>query len=292
LGRARVVRPFLFVRTRFAACPDAVALAGRTPLAPTGGMTDTLISSAQTSPTAKSEILEIVRTTLAGLAIALLFRIVLFQPFTIPSSSMEPGLVVGDYIIVSKFAYGWSRAALPFNPPLPDGRLLGGAPKRGDVVVFRLPRDPSQTWIKRVIGLPGDRIQVRGGQVFVNGAALPQAPMTVVQDHDDPYRQVLEVRERQPDGRSYVTYDGGVGQPGDDTDVYVVPEGRYFMMGDNRDNSLDSRWPRELGVGLLPADNIVGKAELVLASWKPGAAVYKPWTWLNLQWNRFVRPIR
>jgi signal peptidase I len=116
--------------------------------------------------------------------------------------------------------------------------------------------------------------------------------MTVVQDHDAPYRQVLEVRERQPDGRAYVTYDGGTGQPGDDTDVYVVPEGRYFMMGDNRDNSLDSRWPRELGVGLLPADNIVGKAELVLASWKPGAAAYKPWTWLDLQWDRFVQPIR
>jgi signal peptidase I len=257
-------------------------------------MTDTLKppSAAAATPHRQSEILEIVRTTLFGLAIALVLRIVLFQPFTIPSSSMEPGLVVGDYIIVSKFAYGWSRASLPFNPPLPAGRLLGGAPKRGDVVVFRLPRDPSQTWIKRVIGLPGDRIQVRGGQVFVNDRALPQAPMTVVQDHDDPYRQVLEVRERQPDGRAYVTYDGGAGQPGDDTDVYMVPEGRYFMMGDNRDNSLDSRWPRELGVGLLPADNIVGKAELVLASWKPGAAVYKPWTWLNLQWDRFVQPIR
>ncbi len=257
-------------------------------------MTDTLTppSAAAATRHGQSEILEIVRTTLFGLAIALVLRIVLFQPFTIPSSSMEPGLVVGDYIIVSKFSYGWSRASLPFNPPLPAGRLLGGAPKRGDVVVFRLPRDPSQTWIKRVIGLPGDRIQVRGGQVFVNDRALPQAPMTVVQDHDDPYRQVLEVRERQPDGRAYVTYDGGAGQPGDDTDIYVVPEGRYFMMGDNRDNSLDSRWPRELGVGLLPADNIVGKAELVLASWKPGAAAYKPWTWLNLQWDRFVQPIR
>lgn len=256
-------------------------------------MTDTLTPPAPAvNPHAKSETVEIVRTTLAGLAIALVLRIVLFQPFTIPSSSMEPGLVVGDYIIVSKFAYGWSRASLPFNPPLPGGRILGAQPKRGDVVVFRLPRDPSQTWIKRVIGLPGDRIQVRGGQVFVNDTPLPQAPMAVVQDHDDPYRRVLEVRERQTDGRSYVTYDGGAGQPGDDTDVYVVPEGRYFMMGDNRDNSLDSRWPRELGVGLLPADNIVGKAELVLASWKPGAAAYKPWTWLNLQWDRFVRPIR
>lgn len=256
-------------------------------------MTDTLAPPpASVLARLKSEILEIVHTTLAGLAVIGMLRIVLFQPFTIPSSSMEPGLVIGDYIIVSKFAYGWSHASLPFNPPLPAGRLLGGAPERGDVVVFRLPRDPSQTWIKRVIGLPGDRIQVRGGQVFVNDKPLPQTPMTIVQDHDDPYRQVLEVRERQPDGRAYVTYDGGSAQPGDDTDVYVVPEGQYFMMGDNRDNSLDSRWPRDLGVGLLPADNIVGKAELVLASWEPGAALYKPWTWLNLQWDRFIQPIR
>jgi len=258
-------------------------------------MTDMLSSPAAAEPSkapARSEIAEIIRTVVAGLSIALVLRVVLFQPFTIPSSSMEPGLVAGDYIIVSKFAYGWSRASLPFNPPLPPGRLLGGSPKRGDVVVFRLPRDPSQTWIKRVMGLPGDRIQMRGGQVFINDTPLPQRPMSVVQDHDDPDRPVLEVRERQPNGRSYVTYDGGAGRPGDDTDVYVVPEGRYFMMGDNRDNSLDSRWPRALGVGLLPAENIVGEAQLVLTSWKPGASVYKPWTWFDFQWDRLARPIR
>jgi len=259
-------------------------------------MTDTSLppvqASAPPSPGAKSEILETSRTLLAGLAVALALRVVIFQPFTIPSSSMEPGLVTGDYIVVSKFAYGWSRASLPFNPPLPAGRLWGRSPERGDVVVFRLPRDPGQTWIKRVIGLPGDRIRMRGGQVFVNDAPLPQTPLAMVQDHDDPSRTVLAARERQPSGRTYVTYDGGPGQPGDDTEVYVVPEGRYFMMGDNRDNSLDSRWPRELGVGLLPAENIVGKADLVLASWKPGAALYKPWTWLNIQWDRLARPIR
>jgi signal peptidase I len=103
---------------------------------------------------------------------------------------------------------------------------------------------------------------------------------------------VLQLREQGAHGRSYVTYDGGAEQPGDDTETYVVPAGQYFMMGDNRDNSLDSRWPRELGVGFLPADNIVGKAGFVLASWKPGAALYKPWTWLDLQWDRFARPIR
>jgi signal peptidase I len=256
-------------------------------------MTDiTSPSAIPVSPALRQELLETLRIVGAGLAIALALRIVVFQPFTIPSSSMEPGLVTGDYIIVSKFAYGWSRASVPFNPSLPSGRLLGKAPHRGDVVVFRLPRDPSQVWIKRVIGLPGDRVRVTGGQVFVNETPLPQTPLGLTQDHDSPERTVLQVREHQTAGRVYVTYDGGAGEPGDDTDTYVVPSGQYFMMGDNRDNSLDSRWPGAVGVGFLPADNIIGEANFVLASWKSGAALYKPWTWMNFQWDRFARPIR
>jgi len=252
----------------------------------------TLITPPSPVPDSRSEILELLRTVAAGLLIAIILRIVVFQPFTIPSSSMEPGLVIGDYIVVSKFSYGWSRASLPLNPPMAGGRLLGRSPARGDVVVFRLPRDPKQTWIKRVIGLPGDHIRVRSGQVFINGVGLPQEPLRLTTDHDAPDRTVLETRERLPDGHAYVTYDGGPAQAGDDTRTYVVPAGHYFMMGDNRDNSLDSRWPRAEGVGFLPAGNIVGKASFVLASWKPGAALYKPWTWLNLQWDRFARPIR
>jgi signal peptidase I len=227
-----------------------------------------------------------------GLAIALALRVVVFQPFTIPSSSMEPGLVTGDYIVVSKSDYGWSRASFPFNPPLFKGRLLERTAQRGDVVVFRRPSDPGQTWIKRVIGVPGDRVQIKSGQVFVNGRPLPQAPLGVTQDHDAPERPVLEVKESAPDGREYVTYDGGSDQPGDDTEVYVVPDGQYFVMGDNRDNSLDSRWPRELGVGLLPAENLVGRAKFVLASWRQGASLLKPWTWANLQGDRFLKSIR
>ncbi|CAN5403973.1 signal peptidase I [soil metagenome] len=238
------------------------------------------------------EALDLIRTTAAALLVAVTIHTVLFQPFTIPSSSMEPGLVTGDYIVVSKFAYGWSRASLMFDPPLFEGRVFGRQAKRGDVVVFRLPRDPQQTWIKRVIGLPGDRIQVTGGVVSVNDRALPQAAEGLARDHDAPERTVMQVRETQPGGRTYVTYDGGMGGIGDDTGVYVVPEGFYFMMGDNRDNSLDSRWPRELGVGLLPAGNIVGKAEVVVASWKSGAALVKPWTWLSLQPGRLFRAIR
>ena len=243
------------------------------------------------SPGLVSEGIETVRTVGLGLLAAVVIQTVLFQPFTIPSSSMEPGLVTGDYVVVSKSAYGWSRASLPFNPPLPDGRLFGRLADRGDVVVFRRPSAPDQTWVKRVIGLPGDRVQVMGGTVFVNGQAIRRTPLNIVQDHDAPERQVLEVRETASDGRTYVTYDGGSGMQGDDTGVYVVPEGQYFMMGDNRDNSLDSRWPDDVGVGLLPAENIVGKAEIVVASWKPGAGLFKPWTWFNLQAGRFFKPV-
>ncbi len=224
--------------------------------------------------------------------LALIVRIVLFQPFTIPSSSMEPGLVTGDYVVVSKFAYGWSTASLPFNPPVRGGRLLGRSPERGDVVVFRLPRDPKEAWIKRVVGLPGDTVQVRGGQVFVNGKPIRREPLAATQDHDAPDRRVLTVQETLDTGRRYVTYDGGFGQPGDDTGVYRVPAGHYFMMGDNRDNSLDSRWPGSIGVGLLPEAYIIGRAEIVLASWQPGAGLLRPWTWLNLQTDRFLRRIR
>jgi signal peptidase I len=253
--------------------------------------TSVAAEEAAPAPPLWREALETARALGLGLLTAVALHTVLFQPFTIPSSSMEPGLVTGDYIVVAKYAYGWSRASLPLNLPLLRGRVFGGKPQRGDVVVFRLPRDPQQTWVKRVIGLPGDRVQVKGGTVFVNGRALAQVPLGAGQDHDDPLRPVMQVRESLGDGRGYVTYDGGPG-PGDDTQVFLVPEGSYFMMGDNRDNSLDSRWPREVGVGLLPAENIVGKAEFVLASWKPGAALYKPWTWLDLQGGRFFRPVR
>lgn len=243
-------------------------------------------------PAWRREAVDIARTLSCALLLVLVVRTVLFQPFTIPSSSMEPGLVTGDYIVVSKYRYGWSTASLPFNPPVKPGRLLARSPARGDVVVFRRPSDPSVAWVKRVVGLPGDTVQVRSGQVFINGRAVKRTPLGLTQDHDAPERQVLAVRETLGDSRDHVTYDGGPSQPGDDTDVYRVPAGRYFVMGDNRDNSLDSRWPAEVGVGLLPAENVIGRAEIVLASWKPGAGLTRPRTWLNLQTDRFLKPIR
>lgn len=255
-----------------------------------------LNDAAQTAPSrvaaAWREGVEIVTTLVLALCIALVLRVLIFQPFTIPSSSMEPGLVTGDYIVVSKFPYGWSRASIPFNPPLFAGRLMGRSPKRGDVVVFRLPRNPQETWIKRVIGLPGDTIEVVGGRVVVNGEPIPRAQLGVSRDHDAPDRKVTLVAEAQPDGRGYVTYAGAPGGVGDMTGRYVVPEGHYFVMGDNRDNSLDSRWPAEVGVGFLPAENIVGRAEVVFVSWRPGSSLLKPWTWLSFNSDRFFKVVR
>jgi signal peptidase I len=240
----------------------------------------------------KRESVELLSTVASALAIALVLRVVLFQPYTIPSSSMEPGLVTGDYLVVAKFPYGWSRASLPLNPPLPHGRFLGHGPVRGDVVVFLLPRDESQTYVKRVMGLPGDRVQVIGGVVNVNGHTIPRTPSGDTFDHDQPDRPVREMTEPKPNGHPYVTFGGEPDHEGDNTGVYTVPPGEYFMMGDNRDNSLDSRWPREVGVGFVPAENIVGKAEIVLASWRSGVSLFKPWTWVTrLDVHRLLRPI-
>ena len=182
-----------------------------------------------TGPNAKpasllAEALDILRTVGIGLCVALLFRIVAWQPYTIPSSSMEPGLVTGDYIVVSKFAYGWSRASLPFAPPLFEGRVLGEGPKRGDVVVFRDRVDQGKTLIKRVVGVPGDRVRVAGGVVSVNGVAIPRMAMGPAVDRDDPDIHPLRFDERLADGRTYATFDRGDG-PGDETGAYVVPAG-------------------------------------------------------------------
>jgi len=251
-------------------------------------MTDT----AHTAPTFTRELIETGKTLLLGLLIALVLRTVLFQPNTIPSSSMEPGVRTGDYLLISKFDYGWSRHSIPFGPPLFEGRLFGRAPARGDVVVFKLPRDTSQLYIKRVIGLPGDRVALRGGQVFVNDRPLDRQVLGRTEDPEAPGVVVAEVRETAPDGRTYVTYDRAPGEMGDDFGPVVVPEGHYFMLGDNRDNSLDSRWPDAVGVGLVPAENLVGRARMTLMSWREGASVLKPWTWLNLAPGRFFKPLR
>ncbi|WP_374468360.1 signal peptidase I [Phenylobacterium sp.] len=245
---------------------------------------------------AVSEIVEIVKTVIYALLIALVLRVLFFQPFTIPSASMEPNLYEGDYIIVSKFSYGYSKHSVPFSPPVFEGRVLGRAPARGDIVVFKLPRDGHTDYVKRVIGLPGDRIQMRDGLLYLNGEQVRrQAEGTFREQSGYGFeRDVTRFRETLPGGRTYMTNDFGPEHDLDDTEIYVVPEGHYFMMGDNRDNSSDSRViPEAGGVGYVPAENLVGKAQIILLSWKPGASIFKPWTWvLDAQPSRFFHLLK
>ena len=258
-----------------------------------------------------------IRTVIFALLIALVVRTLIFQPYTIPSASDEPNLYQGDYIIVSKWSYGYSRHSILGSPPLFKGRVFNRAPTRGDVIVFKLPRDGHTDYIKRLIGMPGDRVQVRQGQVYINGKALAEGTPRIVTAHDRGWPEDARwVRETNPEGRRYLTQIHGSGNEiADNTGVYVVPPHCYFMMGDNRENSLDSRFdpgllpdspklggcgwdpaldaylPPEIGVGFLPEENLVGRARLVLVSWRENASLFKPWTWLDLRPNRFLKVI-
>lgn len=260
-----------------------------------------MTTDAKSAPSAKhegaNEWFEIVKTIVYALLIALVLRVLLFQPFTIPSASMEPNLYEGDYIIVSKYNYGYSRFSTPINLPesMLSGRLFAHQPRRGDIVVFKLPRDPHVDYIKRLIGLPGDRIQVKRGLVYINDKPIIRKPLADGTE-DMGYgvlRPVKRYQETLPDGVTYMT--NGYGDDGDvdNTQVYIVPEGHYFMMGDNRDNSLDSRFPEEVGVGYVPFENLEGPAQIVLLSWTPGASIFKPWTWvLNARPSRYFHLLR
>jgi signal peptidase I len=233
---------------------------------------------------AAEEAVEIVKTVVYALLIALVLRILLFQPFTIPSASMEPTLLEGDYIIVSKYSYGYSRHSIPFSPQVFDGRLFERAPNRGDIIVFKLPRDGHTDYIKRLVGLPGDRIQVREGALYVNDKPVARktlGPKGIETDYGFT-RQVMAFQETLREGKPYTTYDFGPDGDVDNTGIFIVPQGHYFFMGDNRDNSLDSRVPPEMqGVGMVPAENLVGKAQIILLSWNREAALFKPWTWVT-----------
>ena len=243
---------------------------------------------------AANETVEILKTVFWALVIALFLRVLLFQPFTIPSASMEPNLYEGDYVVVTKFSYGYSRHSIPFSPPIFKGRIFEKAPQRGDIAVFKTPRDNHTDLIKRVVGLPGDRIQMKQGLLYINDKQVPRVQLpSVREDVGEGYvREVARFQETLPNGKSYVTQDFGPDGQLDNTEVYTVPAGDYFMMGDNRDNSADSRVPPEAGgVGYLPAENLVGRAQIVLMSWNKGASLLKPWTWLNLNLNRFLKPL-
>jgi signal peptidase I len=220
--------------------------------------------------------IETVKTVVYALLIALVIRTFLFQPFNIPSASMEGTLLIGDYLFVEKFAYGYSAYSFPFGLGPFSGRIFGSQPTRGDVVVFKYPRDTSTDFIKRVIGLPGDHIQMINDRLYINDKVVPRVRVADhIEDVDGITYRVPQYKETLPNGKSYLTLDRFTDGPADNTDVFVVPAGHYFMMGDNRDNSDDSRG----SVGYVPAENLVGKAELLFFSTDGSAHIWEFWKW-------------
>jgi len=220
-----------------------------------------------------------VRIFVIAAVIAIVIRSLFFQPFNIPSSSMKPTLLIGDFLFVSKFSYGYSRHSFPFSPPLFEGRTSERGPARGDVVVFKLPSDGRTDFIKRVIGLPGDKIQIKNGVVWLNGEALKRQQLSDFEElrRDASPIKVRRFRETLPNGRSYVTLDQTDGSPADNTGVYEVPARHYFMMGDNRDNSTDSRFVRY--VGFVPQENLVGPAQFLFFSFDDRTRFWEVWRW-------------
>jgi len=219
-------------------------------------------------------IFETLRTLFYAILIALVVRTLFFEPFNIPSGSMKPTLLVGDYLFTSKYAYGYSKHSLPFSPPLFGGRVLEDLPQRGDVVVFKLPSDGRTDYIKRVVGLPGDRIQMRDGVLHINGEAVTKE--RVGGFVDDEGRELARFVETLPNGRQYGVLDATANGPYDTTRVFEVPADHLFVMGDNRDNSMDSRTRL---VGFVPIENLVGRAEVIFFSTDGTAALWELWKW-------------
>jgi signal peptidase I len=230
---------------------------------------------------------ETVRVVIHALLIAFVIRTFLFQPFNIPSGSMRDTLLIGDYLFVSKYSYGYSHYSFPFSPNLFAGRIFGHDPTRGDVVVFRLPRDDSTDYIKRVIGLPGDKIQMKEGLLYINGEPVKRERLPDFRDDEGGGKRW---RETLPNGVTYETRDLTDNGFLDNTKVFEVPAGHYFMMGDNRDNSQDSRTTQ---VGYVPFENLVGKAQIIFFSVKDGDAAWQFWLWpWSVRWDRLLTIVR
>ena len=247
---------------------------------------------------------ETVKVIVQALFIALVIRTVLFQPFNIPSGSLIPTLLIGDYLFVSKYSYGYSHYSLPSfldrfldSEAMPEhGCFRLPRPKRGDVIVFKLPRDGETDYIKRLIGLPGDKIQMIHGRLYINGAIVERTPLPPYAMTDRFGRQgdVTHYEETLPGGVKHeiIELEGDNG-PLDNTPVYEVPPGNYFMMGDNRDNSLDSRVsPQQDGVGYVPFDNLIGRAEVIFFSVDEGEPAWQVWRWpWTVRWRRLLQRV-
>lgn len=227
----------------------------------------------------KETVGELARTFFVAILLTVIFRTFLFEPFNIPSSSMVPNLLVGDYLFVSKYSYGYSRYSFPFGAGGFDGRIMAEQPKRGDVIVFKLPTDTGIDYIKRLVGMPGDTIQMINGRLYINDEIVPREPVGMVEYKKEfgMEAKVMEYTETLPGGVRHTIYEESDNGELDNTGKFRVPEGHYFMMGDNRDNSRDSR----VGdlVGYVPYDNLVGRAEILFYSTNGKASVFEVWKW-------------
>jgi signal peptidase I len=222
---------------------------------------------------------ETIKTIVYAIIIAIFIRTFFYEPFSIPSASMVPTLLVGDYLFVSKFSYGYSRYSLPLGLPLFSGRIFFHPPHRGDVVVFKLPRDPSIDFIKRIVGLPGDTIQMKDGILNINGQPVKRERVApYFYDEDGRVTTFIHYIETLPNGYKHDIIEIGDNQQFDNTGVFHVPPGHYFMMGDDRDNSADSRDP-DSGVGFVPAENLVGHAQFIFFSTNGSAHWWEVWKW-------------
>ncbi len=234
---------------------------------------------------------ENIRTIVYAVLIALALRTFAFEPFNIPSGSMMPTLLTGDYLFVSKYSYGYSRYSLAFGLPLFGGRIWGASPERGDVVVFRLPTDPKKDYIKRVVGLPGDKVQMIEGRLYLNGEMVERRRVSdfAVPIAADRTVMVNQYVETLPGGAEHMILEASDSDHLDNTPEYEVPDGHFFMMGDNRDRSQDSRVMSI--VGFVPEENLVGRAEIIWFSLRD-ASFWQVWHWpTRLRFGRLLRDI-
>lgn len=235
---------------------------------------------------------EVAKTALIAVLLALIIRTFFYEPFNIPSGSMRPTLLVGDYLFVSKTTYGYSRYSFPFGLASFEGRMWKDMPARGDVVVFKKPGEEHLDFIKRVVGLPGDTIEMVHGRLLINGKRLPREPVGM-RRYKTPYGQgksVMEYLVTLPGGITHAIYEESDNAPLDNTPRFTVPGDHIFVMGDNRDNSRDSRAMRE--VGFVPVDNIVGKAAFLFFSTNGTARFYEFWNWpWTIRYSRLFKTL-
>lgn len=265
----------------------------------------TMAAAQDTRRKSEDGVWETVKVIIQALLIAFVVRTFLYQPFNIPSASMYPTLKVGDYLFVSKLSYGYGKYSFNFSLGMfgnelvsccpidfPGRVVLAEEPERGDVAVFKLPTNTDIDYIKRVIGLPGDRVQMRNGVLFINGEAVKKER---IEDYAElsgssagpPVPQFVETL---PNGVQYRVLDTREFGEADNTDEYLVPAGHYFMMGDNRDNSQDSRYQNE--VGYVPVENFVGRADIIFFSVSPDASLFEVWRWpFEIRWSRFLNTL-